>query len=174
MAERKNRSIMEVVKAMIHDLPMYLWREAARTIVYVHNKISHKSLGNKTPQEMFTGEKNKFSHLKIFGFTVYIRIPKEKRLKLDPSRKKGLFVGYSEQSKAYRIYILGYRQIGLNRDVTFDEDATLRKSRKNNKDEEEHEAPRATEISKPVRNDEEELVLQTSLIYRQHHYISRC
>ena len=37
VAERKNRSIMEAVKAMIHDqdLPMYLWVEAAREVLYV-------------------------------------------------------------------------------------------------------------------------------------------
>ena len=38
-AERKNRTIMEVVKTMIcdQDLPMCLWAEAATTIVYVKN-----------------------------------------------------------------------------------------------------------------------------------------
>ena len=46
---------MDVVKAMIHDqdLPMQLWAEAIRTIVYVQNRISHSTLGNKTPEEMF-------------------------------------------------------------------------------------------------------------------------
>ena len=104
---------MEVVKAMIHDqdLPMYLWAEATRTTVYVHNRISHSALGRKTPEEMFTGEKPEVSHLKIFGCSVYIHIPKEKRSKLDPSGKKGLLVGYSDKSKSYHIYILGYRQI---------------------------------------------------------------
>ena len=92
---------MEAVKPMIHDqdLPMYLWEEATRTIVYVQNRISHSALGNKTPEEMFYGEKPEVSHLKIFGCPVYIHIIKEKRTKLDPSRKNGLFVGYSEQSK---------------------------------------------------------------------------
>ena len=49
--ERKNRTIMEAVKAMIHDqdLPMHLWVEAARTTVYVQNRISHSDFGNKTP-----------------------------------------------------------------------------------------------------------------------------
>ena len=79
---------------------------------------------------MFSGEKPEVSHLKIFGFHVYINIPKEKRSKLDPSWKKRLFVGYSEKSKAYRIYIPGYYQIELSRDVTFDEDTTSRKSNK--------------------------------------------
>ena len=69
--------------------------------IYVQYRISHSALGNKTPEEMFTGEKPEVNHLKIFGCLVYIHIPEEKRSKLDPSRKKEFFVGYSEQSKAY-------------------------------------------------------------------------
>ena len=97
---------MEAVKSMIHDkdLPMYLWEEAARTTVYVQNKISHSSLGNKTPEEMFSRENPEVIHLNIFVFPMYIQIPMEKRKNLDRSRKKGLFVGYSEQSKS--IYYL--------------------------------------------------------------------
>ena len=74
---------------------------------------------------------------------------------MDPSGKKVIFVGYSEESKSYKVYIGGYRQIDINRDVTFDEDATFNKSRKNNVDEdheEEHEAPRVVETNRlPVR-----------------------
>jgi len=67
VAERKNKTIMEAVKAMFHDqdLPMHLWAEAARTSIYVQNIISHRALGNKTPEEMFTGEKPEVNHLKI-------------------------------------------------------------------------------------------------------------
>ena len=48
---------------------------------------------------------------------------------MDPSGKKGIFVGYSESSKAYRIYIPGQRQIEVSRDVTFHEEAAFRKSK---------------------------------------------
>jgi transposase InsO family protein len=50
VAERKNITITEEVKKMIHDqdLPMQLWEEATRTIVYVQNKLSHSALGFKT------------------------------------------------------------------------------------------------------------------------------
>ena len=77
---------MEAVRAMIHDqdLPMHLWEEAERTAVYVQNIISHSALGNKTPEEMLTGENPEVSHLKIFGCPVYLHIPKEKRSKLEP------------------------------------------------------------------------------------------
>ena len=148
---------MEAVKAMIHDqyLPMYMCEEVARTIVYVQNRISHSALGNKTLEEMFSGEKLEVSHLKIFGCLVYIHIPKEKRSKLDPSRNKGLLVGYSDQSKDYRIYIPRYRQIELIGDVTFYKDTSLRKSKKYKEDEEEHETLKAAKNTKPVRNEEE-------------------
>ena len=94
----------------------------ARTAVYVQNCTPHRLLENKNPKEVFSSKKLEFSHLRIFGYPVYIHIPKEKRTKLDPSGKKGIFVGYFESSKAYRIYFLGYKNIDISRDVTFDED----------------------------------------------------
>ena len=60
-----------------------------------------------TREEAFTEVKLEVGHLRIFGFPVYIHVPKDKRMKLEPSGKKGIFVGYSESSKAYKIYILG-------------------------------------------------------------------
>ena len=66
-----------------------------------------------------------------------------------------MFIGYSEQSKAYWIYIPGCRQIELNIDVTFYEDIAFGKSNKYKEYEEEHETPKDVEISKPVRNGEE-------------------
>jgi transposase InsO family protein len=132
VAERKNRTIMEAVKTMIHDqdLPMCVWAKAAKTIVYVQNRLSHSALGFKTPEEMFSGKKLEVSHLKIFGYPVFVHIPKEKRNKLDPSGKKGIFFRYCEDSKAFEIYIPGHHHIEISRDVTFDEDATLKKSRR--------------------------------------------
>jgi hypothetical protein len=82
-----------------------------------------------TSEEMFTGKKPEVSHLKIFGCPVFIHIPKKKRNKLDPSGKNEIFVGYCEVSKAFRIYILGQHHIEISKDVTFDEDATLKKSK---------------------------------------------
>jgi hypothetical protein len=107
---------MEAVKAMIHDqdLSMYLWAEAARTVVYVQNRSPHKVLENKTPEEVFFGEVPEVSHLRIFGCPVYIHIPKNKRTKFLQIRR--VYLSYSETSKAYRVY-------PFSRDVIFDEDA---------------------------------------------------
>lgn len=108
---------------------MYLWAEASRTLVYVHNIIPHKILGNKTREDVFTGKKPEVNHLRLFICPMYIHVPKEKRTKLEPLEKKGTFVGYSETSKAYRIYIFGHGKVEIRRDVTFDEEVNFRKSR---------------------------------------------
>ena len=60
---------------------------------------------------MFIHKKIEVGHRKIFVFLVFVHIPKEKRTTLDTSRKKGIFVGYCEVSKAFRIYILGYHHM---------------------------------------------------------------
>jgi len=97
--------------------------------VYIQNRSPYAILGEKTPEEAFTGEKLDVSHLRISGCLVYIHISKEKRTKMEPSGKKGIFVGYSETSKAYRIYIPGQRNIEVSRDVTFHEEVAFKRSK---------------------------------------------
>jgi hypothetical protein len=75
--------------------------------VYIQNRCPHIILKEKTPEEVFSGTKPEVGHLRIFGCPVYIHVPKEKRTSMEPSGKKGFFVGYSENSKAYRIYVPG-------------------------------------------------------------------
>ena len=80
----------------------------------LHDKYPpHRVLENKTPKEVFSGKKPEVNHLRIFGCPVYIHIPREKRTKIDPSGKKGIFVGYSEYSNAYKIYFLGFKKINI-------------------------------------------------------------
>eukprot|EP00253_Pinus_taeda_P002089 PITA_02089 len=87
------------------DLPISLWAEASKTVIYIQNHSPHSKLNDKTHEEAFTGIKPDVSHFRVFGCLVYIHVPKDKRSKLDPSKIKGIFVGYSESSKAYRVYI---------------------------------------------------------------------
>jgi hypothetical protein len=60
---------------------------------------------------------------------------------LDPSGKKGILVGFNEISKAYKVYILGHKQVDISGDVTFNEDATFNNSRKCDTDEDHDEEP---------------------------------
>ena len=107
---------------------MSLWAEATGTAVYIQNRSPHAILGEKTPEEVFTKKKFVADHMRIFGTLVYVHVPKEKRANLEPSGKKGIFVGYSDCSKAYRVYIPGHRNIEVSRDVIFHEEAVFRKT----------------------------------------------
>jgi hypothetical protein len=131
VAERKNMTICEATKTMMfdQDLPNSLWVEATSTAVYIQNRCPHAILKDKTPEEVFSGIKPEVGNLRIFGCPVYIHVPKEKRTKMEPSGNKGVFVGYSEKSKAYKIYVPGQRKIEVRRDVNFHEEASFNKFR---------------------------------------------
>jgi hypothetical protein len=106
--------------------------------VYVQTMSPHRGLRDMTPEESFIGKEPKIGHLRIFG----CHVPQERRINLDPSSRKGVFVGYSESRKAYWIYIPRKRKIELSRDVTFEEDIAYRRSRHAESDSDEKEAPR--------------------------------
>ena len=131
VVERNNNTIVEATRDMLYDqgLLKFLWGEASNTTVYVQNRCPHSALDSKTPEEVFSGKKPDVAHFRVFGSPVYFHVPKEKRSKLDDSRKKRMFVGYSETSKAYRIYVPGQREVEICHDVTFDEDVSLKKVR---------------------------------------------
>jgi hypothetical protein len=76
-----------------------------------------------------------------------VHVLKDKRSKLDPLGKKGIFVGYSQTSKAYRVYIPGHRQIETSIDVTFNEDATFNRSKQSHIDEVHDEEPKAPRVA---------------------------
>lgn len=100
---------------MIHDekLLVFLWVEAYSTIVYVENENPHKILGDKTSKEPFTRVKLEIGHFQVFGCPIYIHVLLRKRMKLEPSGKKEIFVEYNETSKPYRIFIPSHKGRGL-------------------------------------------------------------
>jgi hypothetical protein len=78
-------------------------------------------LGRKAPEEVFTGRRPKIGQFWIFRFLVYCHVPSEKRTKLEATTEKGIFIGYRENSKAYRVYIPSLRKTVVRRDVRFEE-----------------------------------------------------
>ena len=82
-----------------------------------------------TLEEAFIGKKLDVGHCKIFGSLAYCHIPGDTRTKLDQTVERGYFVGYSETSKAYRIFIPGTKRIIVRRDVKFMEDKAFKRSK---------------------------------------------
>ena len=130
MEERKNRYIVGAVRAMLHDqsLPFFLWAEACSTVVYLQNRSLRRVVGNKTPKESFTGKKPEVSHFRIFGCLTYSHVPSGKRTKFEPTAERGIFVGYDETSKAFRIYLPSLRKVVVRKEVRFEEEQAFRNS----------------------------------------------
>jgi hypothetical protein len=116
---------------MLHDqgLPLFLWAKACYTAVYLQNRSPHKAVGSMTLKEDFSRKKPEVGHFQIFGCITYSYVPSEKRTKLEPMAERGTFVGYSETSKSFCIYLPSLRKTVLRRDVRFEEDRAFRKSR---------------------------------------------
>ena len=79
---------------------------------------------------------------------------KRERTKLDPLGNKGIFVGYSESLKAYRIYFLGFKKIDISKDVTFDEETTYNKSRKRPAEEPQEDEAEVPRIHDTIMDEE--------------------
>uniref|UniRef100_A0AAV1VDV7 Reverse transcriptase Ty1/copia-type domain-containing protein n=1 Tax=Peronospora matthiolae TaxID=2874970 RepID=A0AAV1VDV7_9STRA len=108
---------------MLHHakLDKCFWAEAAMKAIYVKNRLPSPKVVHKTPFEIFYNLKPSVKHIRTFGCQTYILTPKENRLKWDPKARAGIFVGYEEVSKAYRVYDIEAGQVVISRDVNFDE-----------------------------------------------------
>jgi hypothetical protein len=119
-AERLNRTLVEKVRAMLADagLSKHLWAEALLTANKIRNRspVSNK---DKTPWELFFGEKPDVSFLRPFGSKAYVLVPKQKRTsKLDMVSTSGKLVGYAPGCNGYRV-LTGNHKIITSRDVVF-------------------------------------------------------
>jgi len=105
VAERRNRTLMDIVRSMLSHstLPINLWMEALKTACHVLNKVPSKSVP-KTPYEIWTGRKPTLNYLHIWGCPTEARVFNPNMGNLDPKTVSCHFIRYPDKSKAYRIY----------------------------------------------------------------------
>ncbi|MCO5581903.1 hypothetical protein L7F22_035792 [Adiantum nelumboides] len=123
VAERKNRSLMDMARCMLKakSLPHKLWMEAVACAAHVLNRCPTRALKTITPYESWYDKKPSVSYLRVFGCFAYAHIPQKLRGKLDDKAVKCIFVGYSSGSKGYRLYSSATNKIFESRDVIFAE-----------------------------------------------------
>ncbi|KAL9235087.1 hypothetical protein vseg_009883 [Gypsophila vaccaria] len=124
VAERKNRTIMNAVRSMLIErkVPKVFWSEAARWCVHVLNRCPTVAVANKTPEEAWSGKKPAVEYFRIFGCVAHVHIPDQKRTKLDDKSKQCVFLGVSDESKAWRLYDPISKKVIISRDVVFEEE----------------------------------------------------
>ena len=104
----------------MNNIPLELWVESYNCANYKNNRTLSSST-SATPFELWFGLKPNLSHFRIFGCEVYMHVLDCDRHKLEPKSIKGLFVGYCENTKAYRLWDPVARILEISRDVIFNE-----------------------------------------------------
>ncbi|GJV66442.1 putative ribonuclease H-like domain-containing protein [Tanacetum coccineum] len=121
VAKRKNRTLIEAARTMLADsfLPNTFWAEAVSTACYVLNRVLVTKPHNKTPYELITGKIPIISYIRPFGCHVTILNTIDHLGKFDGKSDEGFLVGYSLQSKAFRVYNLETKRVEENLHITF-------------------------------------------------------
>ncbi|GJT68284.1 ribonuclease H-like domain-containing protein [Tanacetum coccineum] len=123
VAERRNRTLIEVARTMLADskLPTTFWAEAVNTACYVQNRVLVVKPHNKTPYKLFHGRTPTLSFMRPFRCPVTILNTIDHLGKFDGKADEGFFVGYSLNSKAFRVFNSRTRIVEENLHIRFSE-----------------------------------------------------
>ena len=100
-------SLEELARTILNDsrLPKCFWVDVVSTACYVMNRVLIRPILKKTPYELLNERKPNVSHLKVFGCKCYVlNNGKESLGMFDAKSDKGIFLGYSLNSHAYRVF----------------------------------------------------------------------
>nr|GEV10427.1 hypothetical protein [Tanacetum cinerariifolium] len=123
VVERRNRTLVEAARTMLSatKVPLFFWAEAIATTCFTQNRSLVIPRHEKTPYHIINNRKPSIKFFHIFGSLCYIVRDGEN---LDKMKEKGdtcIFVGYSTQSRAYRVFNKRTRVIVETIHVNFDE-----------------------------------------------------
>ena len=123
VVERRNQSVVAMARALLKQrgLPARFWGEAVMTAVHILNRSPTRALKGITPYEAWHGRSPTLGHMKVFGCVAYTRKLSQLR-KLDDRGEAGVFIGYAEGAKAYRVFEPVSGRVRISRDVVFDEE----------------------------------------------------
>ncbi|GJR94797.1 putative ribonuclease H-like domain-containing protein [Tanacetum coccineum] len=116
-----SRTLIKAARTMLADsfLPNTFWAKAVSTACYVLNRVLVTKLQNKTPYKLITGKIPIISYIRPFGCHVTILNTIDHLGKFNGKSDEGFLVGYSLQSKAFRVYNLETKRVEENLHITF-------------------------------------------------------
>nr|GEU39296.1 hypothetical protein [Tanacetum cinerariifolium] len=114
VVERQNRTLVEAARTMLSALKLHLffWAKAIITACYTHDKMAYHIINERKPS---------IKYLHIFGYICGLTRDGENLDKIKEKEDPCILVGYSTQSKGYRIYNKRTRLIVESIHIRFDE-----------------------------------------------------
>ncbi|KAJ9556103.1 hypothetical protein OSB04_010717 [Centaurea solstitialis] len=122
VVERRNRTLVEAARTMLaySKLPMFLWAEAVDTACYTQNRSIVNNRFGKTPYELINNQVPNIGHFRVFGCRCFVLNDREDRHKLQVKSDEAIFIGYSKNSIAYRVYNKRTKMVMESSNVKFD------------------------------------------------------
>jgi hypothetical protein len=124
-AERPWRTPRDCASSMLHamSVPDSMWSCAISTVVHLRNRTYIRAVGpfGGVPITLLTGVVRDAYVFRVFGCTLFAKVPDNLRRKLGLKAFRGVMVGYSHNSPGYRIYNPATRCITTSVHVKFRE-----------------------------------------------------
>ena len=116
LAERMNRTLIDKTRCLLINskFSRSFWAEVVSTTSYLVNKSPSAAIGFKTPQELWSGKAESYEHLRVFGCPSYVYV---RQGKLDARAVKGVFVGYPDGVKGYKVWCREANKCLIRKDV---------------------------------------------------------
>jgi hypothetical protein len=116
-------TIVEMARSMLKakSLGNEFWAEAVHTSTCILNRCLTKVVLNLIPEEAWSGHKPSVAHMKVFGCIAYAHVSKENIRKMDDKSVKCIFIGYSTETRSYRLFDPQAKKVIISKDVVFDE-----------------------------------------------------
>ncbi|KAJ9545247.1 hypothetical protein OSB04_024954 [Centaurea solstitialis] len=126
VVERKNRTLVEAARSMMahSGVPQSFWAEAVSTACYTQNRTLIVKRTGKTAYEMVEQRKPNIDYFRVFGCKCYVLNDRDDLGKFEPKSDESIFIGYSHNSKAYRVFNKRTRTILESSNVDFSETET--------------------------------------------------
>ncbi|GKF22479.1 retrovirus-related pol polyprotein from transposon TNT 1-94 [Tanacetum coccineum] len=103
-------------------LPEFLWAEAVATTCFTQNRSIINTRHNKTPYELLRGRKPNVEYSETSrNIKRFSTNDRDDLGKMKPKADIGVFIGYSETSRGFRIYNRRIKRIMESIHVKFDE-----------------------------------------------------
>ncbi|KAJ0534271.1 putative RNA-directed DNA polymerase [Helianthus annuus] len=121
VVERKHRHLLETTRALMFQasLPKKFWGECVLAASYIINCLPSKVTSNKTPYEIMFREKPDYSRMRILGCLAYYWSTETNGDKFEFRGRPGVFLGYPQGTKGYKIFDIEHGKMVISRDVRF-------------------------------------------------------
>lgn len=124
-----------------------------KTAVNVINLSPTSPLDGDIPEEIWSGKKASYNHMKVFGCQTFIHIPQDERRKVDSKIKEGIYFGSSKDEFGYRLWDPMNKKIVRSRDAMFFKDETIEEVRQSERPKPKTNTNSSHKSSPTVRDD---------------------